>query len=435
VTLAAVTLWGTPVAAVSIDEQDRYATFQYDPAFADSGVEPSPVQMPVREAPYRFAQLPLDAFGGLPGLLADALPDSWGQALVNAWLASQGRAPESFDVVERLCYVGSRGMGALEFQPSIAPSNATGRDLRVDRLVELAGEVLARREAFVAELAEHPDEEEMRAILAIGTSAGGARPKAIIAFNEATWQVRSGQVDAEPGFEQWLLKFDGVTGAGDHGLADPEGWGAVEYAYWQMAGAAGVDMTESRLLPENGRHHFLTRRFDRPAGGDKLHVQTLGALDHISYKMPGVYGYDQAMLLMRRIGIELPQIEQLFRRMVFNVIARNQDDHVKNIAFLMDRAGRWSLAPAYDVTWACDPTNRWLQAHQMTINGKRERITVEDLVAIEKRIGLKRGTATRVLREVTDAVATWPQIAEDVAVEPAMASAIERSLLLTLPPR
>ncbi len=431
--LATVTLWGTRVAAVSIGDDDRYATFQYDPAFAESGIELSPVQMPLRAAPYRFTRLPLDAFDGLPGLLADALPDSWGHALVDAWLASQGRTPDSFDIVERLCYVGSRGMGGLEFQPSIAPTNASGRDLHVDRLVALASEVLARREAFVVDLAEHPD-EEMRAILAIGTSAGGARPKAIIAFNEKTGQVRSGQLDAGPGFEHWLLKFDGVAKAGDHGLVDPEGWGAVEYAYWRMARAAGVEMTESRLLAENGRRHFLTRRFDRPAG-DKLHMQTLGALDHISYKMPGVYGYDQAMLLMRRIGIELSQIDQLYRRMVFNVVARNQDDHVKNIAFLMDRAGRWSLAPAYDVTWACDPTNRWLQAHQMTINGKREHVTVEDLVAVEKRIGLKRGTAKRVLREVTEAVATWPQIAEEVAVEPTMAAAIERSLLRTLPLR
>ncbi len=434
-TLATVMLWGTRVAAVSIEEGGRYATFQYDPSFVESGIELSPVQMPARPAPYRFTRLPLDAFSGLPGLLADALPDSWGHALVDAWLASQGRAPESFDVVERLCYVGSRGMGGLEFHPSMAPTNRPGRDLQVDRLVELASEVLAQREAFVADLAAHPEEEEMRAILAIGTSAGGARPKAIIAFNEETGQVRSGQLEAEPGFEHWLLKFDGVAKAGDHGLTDPEGWGAVEYAYWRMARAAGIDMTESRLLSENGRRHFLTRRFDRPAGGDKLHVQTLGALDHISYRMPGVYGWDQAMLLMRRIAIELPQIEQLFRRMVFNVVARNQDDHVKNTAFLMDRAGRWSLAPAYDVTWACDPTNRWLQAHQMTINGKRERITVEDLVDVEKRIGLKRGTAKRILREVTNAVATWPQIAQDVAVEPAMAAAIEQSLLLTLPPR
>ena len=275
----------------------------------------------------------------------------------------------------------------------------------------------------------------MRAILAIGTSAGGARPKAIIAFDEATGQVRSGQLDAGPGFEHWLLKFDGVAKAGDHGLADPEGWGAVEYAYWQMAGRAGVEMTPSRLLHENGRRHFMTRRFDRPAGGGKLHVQTLGALDHISYRMPGVYGYDQAMLLMRRTGMTLPEIAQLFRRMVFNVVARNQDDHVKNIAFLMDRSGRWALAPAYDVTWACNPSNRWLQAHQMTVNGKRERITVADLVAIERRVGLVRGSAKRILAEVTDAVATWAEIAADVRVDPGTADAIERSLHLTLPPR
>jgi serine/threonine-protein kinase HipA len=435
VTLATVTLWGSRVAAVSIDDGDPYATFQYDPTFARAGIELSPVQMPAREAPYRFTLLPLDAFGGLPGLLADALPDNWGRALVDAWLASQGRTPGSFDVVERLCYVGSRGMGALEFQPSIEPVGPTGRDLHVGRLVELAGEALAERELFVAALAEHPDEDEMRAILAIGTSAGGARPKAVIAFNEDTGQVRSGQLDANPGFEHWLLKFDGVSRAGDHGLSDPDGWGVVEYAYWRIARAAGIEMAESRLLEENGRRHFMTRRFDRPAGDERLHMQSLGALDHVSYRMPGVYGYDQAMLLMRRIDIRLPQIEQLFRRMVFNVVARNQDDHVKNIAFLMDRGGRWSLAPAYDVTWACDPGNRWLQAHQMTINGERERITVGDLVEVEKRIGLKRGTAKRILREVTDAVAAWPQVAEDVGVEESMAREIERSLLLTLPQR
>jgi serine/threonine-protein kinase HipA len=435
VTLAAVMLWGTQIGAVSIENGDPYATFQYDPAFVTSGIEISPIQMPLREEPYRFARLPHDAFDGLPGLLADALPDNWGRLLVDAWLTAAGRSPESFDVVERLCYVGSRGMGALEFQPSIGPSAPAGRDLQVDRLVELASEVLAEREAFVAELAENLEEEEMRAILAIGTSAGGARPKAIIAFNETTSQVRSGQLDAAPGFQHWLLKFDGVSKAGDHGLTDPEGWGAVEYAYWQMANKAGVEMTECRLLLENGRRHFMTRRFDRPAGGGKLHVQTLGALDHISYRMPGVYGYDQTMLLMRRIGMTLPETEQLFRRMVFNVVARNQDDHVKNIAFLMDRSGRWTLAPAYDVTWACNPTNRWLQAHQMTINGKRERITVADLVTIEKRVGLRRGSAKRILAEVTEAAATWPEIAAEVQVDPKMARDIKRSLHLTLPLR
>ncbi|HMJ34981.1 MAG TPA: type II toxin-antitoxin system HipA family toxin [Baekduia sp.] len=428
-------LWGTRVGAVSIESGDPFATFQYDPAFVPSGIQLSPVHMPLRAEPYRFTRLPVDPFDGLPGLLADALPDTWGRALVDSWLAADGRSPASFDIVERLCYVGTRGMGALEFQPSIEPSTPTGRDLQLDRLVELASEALAQREAFIAELAENPEEEEMKAILAIGTSAGGARPKAIVAFNQATGQVRSGQLDGEPGFEHWLLKFDGVSKAGDHGLVDPEGWGAIEYAYWRMATRAGVEMSECRLLPENGRRHFMTRRFDRPPGGDKLHMQTLAALDHVSYRMPGIYGYDQTMVLMRGIGISLPEIEQLFRRMVFNIVARNQDDHVKNVAFLMDRSGRWTLAPAYDVTWACDPTNQWLQSHQMTINGKRDRISVADLIAIEKRVGLKRGSAKRILAEVTDAVATWPEIAVEVDVDPDMARDINASLRLNLQPR
>ncbi|HXA53615.1 MAG TPA: type II toxin-antitoxin system HipA family toxin, partial [Solirubrobacteraceae bacterium] len=328
-TVAAVTLWGARIAAVSIDPDARYATFQYDPAFVRSGIEVSPVRMPLRAQPYRFAGLPQDAFRGLPGLLADSLPDRWGTALVNAWLAAQGRAESSFDAVQRLCYVGARGTGALEFQPAHEPATIPGEaDLQVQELVRLAGEVLAQREQFVAELSEDPDEEATKAILAIGSSAGGARPKAFIAYNETTGQVRSGQVDAGDGFRHWLLKFDGVAHAGDHGLADPRGWGAVEYAYARMAKAAGVDMSECRLLEEHGRRHFMTRRFDRPDGGGKLHMQTVGALEHVSYNEPGTYSYEQLMLLIRRLGLPTPVAEQQYRRMAFNVIARNQDDHV-----------------------------------------------------------------------------------------------------------
>ena len=242
-TVAAVRLWGTRIGAVSIDAGAPYATFQYDPSFLPSGIEVAPVRMPLRAEPYTFPGLPQDAFRGLPGLLADSLPDSWGTALVNAWLASQGRTQSSFDVVQRLCYVGTRGAGALEFQPAHEPAVSPGADLQVDELVRLAGEVLAERTAFVAELSENPEEKAMKAILAIGSSAGGARPKAFIAYNDATGQVRSGQVQIGAGFRQWLLKFDGVSRAGDHGLTDPEGWGAVEYAYSKMAAAAGIDMT------------------------------------------------------------------------------------------------------------------------------------------------------------------------------------------------
>lgn len=433
--VAAVTLWGARIAAVSIGRGGRYGTFQYDPAFVNSGIEVAPLAMPLRERPYRFPGLAPDAFSGLPGLLADSLPDRWGTALVNAWLAAQGREESSFDVVQRLCYVGTRGAGALEFEPAHEPDFAGGVDLQLDALVRLAGEVLAQREEFVAELSENPDEEAMKAILAIGSSAGGARPKAFIAYNETTGQVRSGQVEVGPGFQHWLLKFDGVAHAGDHGLTDPQGWGAVEYAYSLMARAAGIEMADCRLLQEHGRRHFMTRRFDRPDGGGKLHMQTVGALEHVSYNEPGAYSYEQLMLLIRRLGLRTPVVEQQFRRMVFNVVARNHDDHVKNTAFLMGRDGTWSLAPAYDVIWAWRPGNVWLESHQMSINGRRDDFTLEDLRAVARVAGLPRGRAERILEQVNEAVGEWPTLAGEVGVEQSMAERIANSHRLRLSSR
>jgi serine/threonine-protein kinase HipA len=436
-TVAAVNLWGRRIGAVSV-EPDAPPAFQYTPEFAAGGVQVAPLRMPLREEPYEFPELArLEAFNGLPGLLADALPDRWGTTLVDAWLRSQGRTPDSFDVVERLCYTGRRATGALEFEPAIEQGASGGgeRDLRVDLLVELANEVLSDRERFVAELAAEPEEEAMRAILTIGTSAGGARPKAVIAFNEQTGQVRSGQVDAGSGFTHWLLKFDGVSGSGDHGLHDPQGWCAVEYAYWRMATAAGIEMTECRLLREGGRSHFMTRRFDRPTAGGKLHVQTLGALEHVDYNEPGAYSYEGAIALLRRLGRQTPEIEQLYRRMVFNVVARNQDDHVKNISLLMGRDGRWKLAPAYDVTWAYRAGNRWLNSHQMTINGKRDEITAEDLRAVARFAGLKRGAGDAIVREVTDVVGEWPRIADESGVDEALRDAAAATHRLALAAR
>jgi serine/threonine-protein kinase HipA len=435
VTVAAVNLWGRQIGAVSIDGPTGVPVFQYTPRFSRSGVQLAPVQMPLRTEPYEFRTLlRVEAFKGLPGLLADALPDRWGQTLVGAWLRSQGRSEESFDVVQRLCYTGTRGMGALEFEPAVEQPTTSGEDLRVDLLVELASEALSQREQFVAELTENPAQEQMRAILAIGTSAGGARPKAVITYNEHTGQVRSGQIDAEPGFAHWLLKFDGVKRSGDHGLRDPQGWGAVEYAYWRMATAAGIEMTDSRLLDENGRRHFMTRRFDRPDAGGKLHVQTIAALEHVDYSEPGLYSYEQAIALLRRLGLDTPEAEQLYRRMVFNVVARNQDDHVKNIAFLMDRRGAWSLAPAYDVTWAWKPGNVWLDSHQMSINGKRDNFTVFDLREVARVGGLKQGRAEAVLAEVSDVVSGWRAIAAATDLDQAMTEQIADSHRLKLPP-
>jgi serine/threonine-protein kinase HipA len=432
-TVAQVRLWGTVVGAVALADGARAAEFQYDPDFVERGVEIAPLAMPLAHRRYSFPALGPDAFHGLPGLLADSLPDRFGNALIDAWLASQGRAPESFDAVERLCYIGTRGMGALEFAPARGPAPGPAHDIEVARLAALASQALNQREAFVASLAE-PDEHEqaLKDILRVGTSAGGARAKAVIAFNPATGQVRSGQVDAGPGFEHWILKFDGVAGNKDKELADPQGYSAIELAYHLMARDAEIEMSECRLLEENGRRHFMTRRFDRP-GGDKLHMQSLGALAHYDLNVAGANSYEQALLVIRQLGLGAEVAEQQFRRMAFNVVARNQDDHVKNIAFLMDRDGRWSLSPAFDVAYAYDPGGAWTSRHQMSMNGKRDRFTLEDFDAAGRVASLPRGRARRIVREVVDVVSQWPSYAASASVDEAHVRRVSNGLRLRIP--
>jgi serine/threonine-protein kinase HipA len=433
-TLAEVRLWGTTIGAVSMDAP-RAAVFQYDPAFLASAIEVSPLRMPLRAEPYQFPALDPDSFHGLPGLLADSLPDRYGRALIDAWLAGQGRRPESFDSVERLCYVGLRGMGALEFLPARGPRASTTHDIRVDALVELASEVLTNRASLVASLAAGHREAAMRDILAVGTSAGGARAKAVIAWNPRSGVIRSGQLDAGSGFEYWLLKLDGVAGNKDRErLADPQGYGAIELAYAQMARDAGITMTESRLLEEGGRRHFMTRRFDREADGRKLHMQSLAALAHFDFAQPGAHSYEQAFGVIRQLALGVAAAEQQFRRMAFNVVARNQDDHVKNIAFLMDRAGRWELAPAFDVVYAYNPDGAWTARHQMSLAGKRDGFTLEDFAQAGRVATLKRGQAVRIVKEVAAVVAEWPRYAAGVGVDEEHIRRITPALRLRLPP-
>jgi serine/threonine-protein kinase HipA len=433
-TLAAVRLWGTAIGAVSMDG-GRPAVFQYDPAFLASGIELSPLAMPLRADPYQFPSLNPESFHGLPGLLADSLPDRYGRALIDAWLSAQGRRPESFDSVERLCYVGLRGMGALEFLPARGPRASSNRDIRVDALVELASEVLTNRAGLVASLAAGHREAAMRDILSVGTSAGGARAKAAIAWNPRSGAVRSGQLDAGAGFEYWLLKLDGVAGNKDRErLADPQGYGAIELAYAHMARDAGITMTQSRLLEEDGRRHFMTRRFDRDDDGGKRHMQSLAALAHFDFTQAGAHSYEQAFAVIRELGLDAAAAEQQFRRMAFNVIARNQDDHVKNIAFLMDRSGRWELSPAFDVAYSYNPDGVWTAQHQMSLAGKRDGFTVEDFRSVGRVATLKRGQAERILREIGSVVSQWPRYAANVGVEQEHIRRITPTLRLTLPP-
>lgn len=431
--IARVLLWGRTIGAVSLADGSDVAAFQYDPDFARSGIEVSPLAMPLGDQVHRFPALPRNTFHGLPGLLADSLPDKFGNALINAWLAAQGRAPEGFSALERLCYTGSRGMGALEFAPALGPRPRRSSRLEVDELVRLAGEVLARRESVRGLLHAGGRAKALRDILAVGTSAGGARAKAVIAWNSATNEVRSGQVPAGDGFEHWLLKFDGVAGNRDRELEDPRGFGAVEYAYHRMARAAGITMTECRLLEENGRRHFMTRRFDRLAGGEKLHVQTLGALAHFDFNQAGAHSYEQALLAIRQLRLPMAAVEEQFRRMVFNLVARNQDDHVKNIAFLMNKQGQWSLAPAYDVTHSHNPSGAWTATHQMTVNGKRDGFTRADLDACAKAALMKRGRAATILDEVVTAVRRWPEFAAEAKLAANWRNRIQSTFRLSFP--
>ena len=414
-TVAEVWLWGRTIGAVSWNDDRDAALFEYDPAFVSGGPQVAPLTMPLSGEIHSFPALPRQTFHGLPGLLADSLPDRFGNALINAWLARQGRDPDDFNPVERLCYVGTRGMGALEYVPAQGPTPKSA-PVDVEALVELAGDILTERRALEASLAPTEREQALQDILRVGTSAGGARAKAIIAWNPETGEVRSGQVKAGDGFSDWLLKFDGVAGNRDRELEDPRGYGLIEYAYHLMARAAGIEMTECRVLHENGRHHFMTRRFDRTDTGGKVHMQSLGALAHYDFNQPGAHSYEQALRVIARLGLGKDAAEEQFRRMAFYIVARNQDDHVKNIAFLMDRSGRWRLSPAFDVTYSYNPEGRWTGAHQMTLNGKRDGFEVADFTACGRTASLKRGRAAAILREVQGAVSRWPEFAEAAGV-------------------
>ncbi|MCA9576251.1 MAG: HipA domain-containing protein [Polyangiales bacterium] len=430
--LAEVRLWGSRIGAVALEDGERVTTFAYDPDFARSGIQVAPLMMPLRPGPFRFPELDARSFHGLPGLLAEALPDKYGNTLIDAWLATQGRHPESFNAVERLCYTGVRGMGALEFAPALGPRQGSPSAVQIDALVALASEVLSQRDELRTSFADPDKADSLRDLLRVGTSAGGARAKAVIAWNETTGEVRSGQVGVDPGFTHWLLKFDGVANNRDKELADPSGYGAVEYAYASMARAAGVHMSECRLLEEGGRRHFMTRRFDRRDDGSKLHMQSLAAMAHLDFNDPHAHSYEQALLVMRQLALPMPELEQQLRRMVFNLVARNQDDHVKNIAFLMDKRGSWRLSPAFDVTWSYNPAGDWTARHQMSVNGKRDDFTVDDILACAKSASIPVRRARKVVQEVSATVARWREFAADARVAPAWREAIASTLRLEL---
>lgn len=428
---AFVKIWDTVAGAVAWDEESGYASFEYDPGFKTMGWELAPLQMPLT-SPNTIFSFPafrkksppeLDTFKGLPGLLSDSLPDRFGTDVINAWLALQGREENSLNPVEMLCFIGTRGMGALEFEPAILKETKRAAAVEIDTLVYTARALLSRKNDFSTNLLTD-EEAAIKDILRIGTSAGGARPKAVIAYNPKTGEVKSGQTAAPRGFEHWLIKLDGVS---DVQLGSSTGYGRVEMAYHTMAAACGIEMTECRLLEENGRAHFMTRRFDRGSGSSKHHIQTFCAIKHFDFNNITAYSYEQLFQTMRELRLSYADAEQMFRRMVFNVAARNCDDHTKNFSFILKKDAGWALAPAYDICHAYQPKHKWVSSHALSINGKRDGITKEDLLKAASLIKLKK--ADSIINQISSAVTRWPEFAEETGVAPLLRDEISKTLV------
>lgn len=421
--VATIKLWGKQVGAVLWDAERQLASFEYTPEFVSLGLEIAPIKMPLRaNTIYNFSELSRNAtFKGMPGLLADVIPDKYGNALINAWLVANDRPADSMNPVETLCFIGLRGMGALEFEPSTGGASARATKIEIDGLVDIAGKILRNRQDFSADITSD-EQKALLDILRIGTSAGGARAKALIAYNDTTGEVRSGQAKAPAGFQHWLIKFDGVH---DTQFGATYGFGRVEQAYHLMAKDCGIEMSECKLLEENGRAHFMTRRFDRTP--EKLHVQSWGALEHIDFNDVGLYSYEQLFQTMRALGLSYPQAEQMFRRMVFNVIARNCDDHAKNFAFTMNQSGEWALSPAYDICHAYRPGSIWVSKQSLSVNGKRENITQTDLEQVAKQMNIKG--SRDIIKQVQEKVNDWESYADSVNVDVEIAKGIGKTLL------
>ena len=425
VDIARVNLYGQPVGTFRWDNNRQLAHFEYADSFIGKGLEPSPILMPVRQGRvYSFSDIGRETFKGLPGMLADSLPDTYGRALFDRWLALTGRS--SGNAVETLCFLGKRCMGALEFEPAMDAPYSPDVRIELDSLVEVASEALSEKEEFGANL-EEDKKASIAEIVRLGTSAGGQRAKAIIAYNPRTGEVCSGQIEAPEGFDYYLIKLDGVTA--EAGFRDTQNFGRLEYSFYRLVKECGIEMSDCSLIEENGRAHFLTKRFDRQ-NGEKIHMQTLCGIAHYDYRNPRSYSYEQAFNVMRALRLPYSQAQEMFRRMVFNVVIRNQDDHTKNISFLMDKQGKWTLSPAYDMGFAYNPKGGWTSQHQMSINGKFDDITRQDLLEFAKRNNIKK--ATEIIDRIAEVSSRWPLIARECEVPQPMIDAIVPNLKLSI---
>ncbi len=427
VDVAKISLWGKEVGALSWDKRHNFGAFEFFPSFIESGLDISPIHLPIVNSKgkiFSFPNLNEDTFKGLPGMFSDVLPDDFGNRLINRMLSIKSISKDNFTPLDRLCYIGSRAMGALQFEPEIGSRAQQSTKIEISNLVEISQIILNERENMQLNIDKTNDLNEL---IKVGSSAGGQRAKAIIAYNPLSHEIRSGQTTMPDGYEHYIIKFDGVNNAQ---LSDPEGYGRIEYAYYLMALDCGINMMPSKLYEENGRAHFMTKRFDRTDNDEKIHMQTLCSLAHFDYKKPRVYSYEDAFMLMRQLKLPHKEAIDLFDRMVFNSVARNQDDHTKNISFLMDQSGVWRLSPAYDVTYSYNPTGIWTSSHQMLINGKSEQIEREDLLEVAKKINYKKGAES--IDRIIGVISNWEMYANNAGISTKQSTKLGKAFRLDL---
>jgi serine/threonine-protein kinase HipA len=434
--LAEVWLWDKFVGALAWSPATTSASFEYAPEWIKTGVQIAPLRMPSQAEGtriFQYPQLARDTYKGLPACFADTLPDDFGNAVINAWLARNGRDPQSFNPLERLLYTGKRGMGALEYAPATRQVQAQENTLELESLIRMAQQVLDQRAGVSRSMATDSD-DALTAIMQVGTSAGGARAKALIALNKERTEIRSGQINAPEGFEHFLLKFDGIIEQGNNRetFGDPQGFGRMEYAYYLMAKDAGIAMAPCELLIDGERAHFLTQRFDR-IGNHKVHYQSLCAMDHADFKKPGQYSYEQLFAVARQLRLTRAEAVELYRRMVFNIVARNHDDHSKNVGFILQGPHHpWQLAPAFDIAYSYKPGSPWVNSHQLSLNGKRDNFTSDDLLTAANLISNFTKEAKQIIQQVTDVVGQWDNYARTAAVPDSFMREIARNLRLDL---
>lgn len=427
-----VYLWGTKIGAIAYEPgQTEVSTFEYDKDFIKMGIEVSPISVPIKYSIHTFDDISKKTFHGLAGFIADSLPDKFGNQLIDQYFALKGRSSSDITPLDRLLYIGNRAMGALEFKPAINLDDKNKNiELNLQDLSQLAEMILIKKEKFANEL-KNSDKKNVINLLRIGSSAGGARSKALVAMDK-DGKLYDGTINHKKACKYYLLKFDSSSNS-DRDNKDPKGMTKVEYIYSILARKCNINMPYTTFIQIEDDFHFLIERFDRIDKNkgftkDKLHYVSWCGMAHAHRDETGAFSYEQLVMIVRELKLGQDSVFEIFKRAVFNLVGRNQDDHTKNFGFLMDRNGRWSLSPAFDITYSYDPEGKWTKSHQITLNGKEDNFTLEDIISFGKYCNLSKKKSLEVLNNTVSAFKEFPKLADRYKVDRRLKESIYSNL-------